>query len=217
MTTATEIKLMRVKHAMGYSPDAAYVTADGRFLVHRPERSADSWGVEDTQRWTWHFDSQSIMPGIVVDHDYHPWSLTLAECKALIARLYERGEELTQNTYRTEAEARAAGQARLAEDRRERIERRRLEEERKRHPAPGPWAYERVGEGIHLIHDAHGSKVAQTDTVGNARMLAESYLLADTAENFLEAALAANCLPAEALEMATLLRTSIARARGGQS
>lgn len=170
MTTATEIKLKR----MPASVDHAYETEDGRFRVYRPATSADGWGIEDTQRWTWRLNTYATMPdSVAVEFDYYAQRFSLADCKAGIARAYERTDDTElYRVYRSEQEAHAAAFAYLHEERLERRARNAAEAERKRTPVAGPLTAERFAEDIYLVNDAQGRKVAQTDTIGNARLFA---------------------------------------------
>lgn len=171
----TEVKLIRVKDN---ADRAAYTTADGRFAIYRPESGSmtDGWGIEDTQRWTWHRGSRPSDPAIIVDHDYFAQQSSLADCKKTIANIYERGDDLRQTyrVYMTEDEARAAGHAYIEEVRLDLIARQRAKAEAERTPTAGPMTIRRlsIGMGTHKIEDANGDEVARAGKVGDARVMA---------------------------------------------
>lgn len=185
-TTAAEIKLLKMWHTDGHGLRArgtdgsthAYETEDGRFRVYRPEsgRMTDGWGVEDTQRWAWHFNSRDGGPAVIAEHDYFAQQQTLAACKQLIGRIYERGEANPQTyaVYATEAEALAAGEATLVERHELHLAQQRAKAEAERTPTAGPMTIRRlsIGMGTHKIEDANGDEVARAGKVGDARVMA---------------------------------------------
>lgn len=171
----TEVKLIRVTDN---ADRAAYVTADGRFAIYRPETAgmSDGWAVEDTQRWAWHFNSRGSGPAVVAEHDYFAQQQTLAACKQLIGRIYERGEANPQTyaVYATEAEALAAGEATLVERHELHLAQQRAKAEAERTPTAGPLTvrYTSIGSGTHVIETATGDEVARAGKIGDARVMA---------------------------------------------
>jgi len=208
MTIETTDRTKLVKPAAGTGARHSYQTADGRFLIHRGA-GRDNWSVEDTQRWMWRWDTRG--GGIVVEHDeYTCW--TLADAREQITKDYALGDELLPRRFRTEAEARADGEQYRSEQRRAAIERERAAAEAARQPTPGAKTIRRNG-GEYDICDADGHQIARAETVGDATLFAGAADLATAAQAFLDAALAANCLPADALELVLPLMRAIEKAQ----
>lgn len=206
MTSENTTKLIKAAADASH----AYETADGRFLVYRPDRRDNGWSVEDTQRWAWRWSYRGLNE-IVVRHDEVTcWSL--ADVREQIAKEYARGSELREGLFSTEAEARAAGVQYRAEQRRAAADRARAEAEASLHPAPGTKTVERMSPESYDIRAEDGRRIGTTKTVGDATLFAGAADLAESAASMLEVIgrFRDGFLPGAVTEAADALRAALA-------